>query len=145
MIIYLIRESLFLLILNFHNGHKGNFLSPHSSLRCQSVLTSARTRRTRATSLGAMISLITPCWGRRACSGRGVWVRKVWGGRGWTGTQARTTPSASLSSVLTSTDALKGKSCLSWSATAWGTWASLLQDMVRMDSSLTCGTYSAEH
>lgn len=149
MVIYLIWEWLFLLFLNFYNdehpGLKGNLLSPHLSLRCQSALMSVRIRRTGVTNLRATTRQITPCWERRACSGHGVWVRKVLGGRGWTGTRARTTPNASLSSASTSTDALKGKSCLSWSATAWGTWASPLQDMVRIDSSLTSGTYSAEH
>lgn len=110
-------------IFAYNNEHldlKSHFLPAHPSLRCQSVLTSVRTRRTGVTSLRAMISQITPCWGRRACSGQGVWVRKAWGGKGRIGTRARTMPSASLSSDSTSTDALKGKNYQSWSATAWG-------------------------
>lgn len=112
---------------------KGVSLSPHPSLRCRSVSTTARTPRTRGTSLAATSSPITPSWGRRACSGPGAWVRKAWDGRERAGTLAGTTPSASLSSASTSTGAQRGKSCPSWSATAWGTWASPPLDMVRMD------------
>lgn len=96
----------------------------------------ARTQRTGGTSLAATSSPITPCWGRRACSGLGVLVRKACGGRGQAGIRAKTTPSASPSSASTSTDALRGKSCPNWSATAWDTWAFPPLDMVTMGVSL---------
>lgn len=123
-------------------ANKSNLLSPHHSHRYLSVLTTARTPRTEGRSLEAMTNQITPCWGRRACSGRDVWVKKAWGGRDWAGIPTRTMPSASHSSAWTSTDAQRGRSCPSWSATAWGTWASPHQDMVRVDARWQPGAQS---
>lgn len=113
---------------------KCNLLSRHLSRRCQSALMTARTQRIRGTSLATTTHPITPCWGRRACSGLGVWVRKVCGGRGRAGIRTKKTPSALPSSASTSTGALRGKSCQNWSATAWGTWASPHLDMVMIDT-----------
>lgn len=69
----------------------------------------------------------TRCWGRRACSGPGVWAGR---------TRSRPAEqSASPSRGSTCTAARSVRSSLSWSRTAWSTWACPPWDTVRRTAS----------